>query len=557
MTKPEVASPSGEAAPRRPAGWAPYGVAVLFSAAGFLWLDQHGVALSRDSVHYLRVAVDLRFDGLFLPTEPAYPVGYPLLVAQWMRWEPFAIDAAGRVSWLAYAVLLVSGAALVRRVATPIPASLAVAVLATLPPVVGFHGYALSDAPFGALVQLHVLLAVLSFESRGRARTVWLAAAAAVLGMATLVRVIGYAPIVVFTGYVLALAWRGDRTPRAWARLGLAHSLCYLPAAGVGLAYQVIGRPVHGYRGGSSEPFGLNIDRALTALTDDLGIVLLVPAVLGAVWWWRRWRNGAAFDSAVFPVGYALFMCAVYGGAVVVAATVTKVSPVGSRFFAPYYGLFLLAVLGGAGLAPARIRGVASVGVSLALLWVVVANLEAAQTLHRHIVQRAEGTPLHFQQGFAASPATREIREFVGARARADTETSVSVLSPLPRRGHHDDGGRALLLTRATSASPVESARFARLGPRQMKLWLGDAADGGGLRYVGLDLDTEAELTAETTLMAVVRAMVEARRSSHWLVVPSHADPIVSVAAIEGVPLRIRERRQIGAYRFYHFVLEP
>ena len=48
-----------------------------------------------------------------------------------------------------------------------------------------------------------------------------------------------------------------------------------------------------------------------------------------------------------------------------------------------------------------------------------------------------------------------------------------------------------------------------------------------------------------------------AGRSSHWLVVPSHVDPIASVGGIHGAPMQIAERRQLGAYRLYRFVLEP
>jgi len=557
MAQAEAVVPADDPAQRPRRGWAPLAVAVLFSGLGFLWLDQHGVALSRDSVHYLRVAVDLRFDGFFLPAEPAYPLGYPLLVAQAMRWEPFAVDAAGRLAWVAYGTSLLCAAALARRVAGPWPAALAVAVLATLPPVVVFHGYALSGAPFGALILLHTLLVVRSAEARGRTRLAWLASAAGVLGVATVVRVIGYAPIVVFTVYVLALAWRGERNLREAAALGLAHSPCYLPAAGIALAYRVVGRPVHGYRGGSSEPFGLNVERALTALGEDLGWALLVPAALGAGLCLWRGRRGAGFDAAGFPVGYALAMTAVYLSAVVIAATLTKVSPVGSRFFAPYYGLVLLLVLAASGLAARRVRPAASVGVSLALLFVLVQNIDPIRSLHRGLTERAEGTTLHFQQGFSASATTAAVREFLGDKARGERETSLSVLSPLPRRGHHDDGGRSLLLSRAAISSPVESARFARLGPGEMKLWLGDAPDSGGLRYVGLALDTEAEVTAESTIRAVAGAMIGARRSSHWLVVPRHVDPLVSVGAVAGLPMEIAERREIGAYRFYRFILGP
>jgi len=51
--------------------------------------------------------------------------------------------------------------------------------------------------------------------------------------------------------------------------------------------------------------------------------------------------------------------------------------------------------------------------------------------------------------------------------------------------------------------------------------------------------------------------MIGARRSSHWLVVPRHVDPLVSVGAVAGLPMEIAERREIGAYRFYRFILGP
>ena len=90
-----------------------------------------------------------------------------------------------------------------------------------------------------------------------------------------------------------------------------------------------------------------------------------------------------------------------------------------------------------------------------------------------------------------------------------------------------------------------------------MKVWLADAPEAGGLRYVGLTLDTETEVTAQSTLQAVAGAMIRARRSSHWLVVPAHVDPLLSVRAIAGVPMGIAERRELGAYRAYRLTLEP
>jgi hypothetical protein len=131
------------------------------------------------------------------------------------------------------------------------------------------------------------------------------------------------------------------------------------------------------------------------------------------------------------------------------------------------------------------------------------------------------------------------------------------VLSPLPRGGHHVEGALSLLLVRAALASPVETAAFERVEPDRWRLRIGDAPARGGLLYVPLRLDTESVLTAERTLSAVVQTMVESRRSIHWLVVPAHADPLRAVGAIEGAPLRIDERRELGAYRAYRFGLSP
>lgn len=545
----------------RAGDWAPFAVAVAFAALAYLWLDQHGVALSRDSAHYLGVAVDLRFAGFELPAEPAYPIGYPLLVAQLMRFEPFAVDAARTLSWLSYGLLVVCAAALFRRVADPLPASLGVAVIATLPPIVAQQGYALSDAPFGALIQLHVLLIALHDGARGRARAGWLAAAAAALGLATIVRVIGYAGIVVFTGYVLWLAIGLRGRPRDLVGLLLPHSLCYLPPLAIALAYSVIGRPVHGYRGGSQEPFGLNVERAIEALALDLGLVLIVPALLGfGLFAWRVLRRDANAASelrptVVVPVGYAFAMLVVYLGAVVVAATLTKVSPVGSRFFAPYYGVFLIVVLGAVGLAPGRARRAVSLVVSLALVAVVLSSAREIEAGHQALSRVAAGRPLHFEQGFAASSSARPLRDFLGERGRGDESTSLSVLAPLPRRGHHKEGARSLLFVRDASASPVESARFERLGPGRWRLRLGDAPEDAGLLYLGLPLDSETELSIERTLAAVVQVMVVSSRTSHWLLVPAQVDAIQHVTAIEGVPLRVAESRELGAYRGYRFEL--
>jgi hypothetical protein len=527
-----------------------------------LWLDQHGVALSRDSALYLGVAVDLRFDGFALPAEPAYPLGYPLLLAQLMRFEPFAIDAARLVSWLSYVCTIACAAAIFRRVAPALPASLAVALLATMLPVVVQQNHALAGAPFAALIQLHALLVILHARATGRARIGWLAAAAAALGVATVVRVIGYAAIVVFSGYVSWLAFAARGRPRELLTMGLAHSLCYLPALAIALGYSVIGRPVHGYRGGSREPFGLNVERAIEAFGVDLGPALLLPALAGVVWLaWRATRargpDASGVDpGVVIPVVYALAMFVVYVCAIVVAATVTKVSPVGSRFFAPYYGLFLVVVLAAVGLAPSRVRGALALVLSVVLLAVGVSNARAIHALHGALSRAAEGPLLHVQQGFRASPATRTLRDFLGPLGRGDAVTSLSVLSPLPRRGHHAEGARSLLFARAAAASRVERARFDRLAAGPWRLRLGDAPEQGGLVYVALPLDSETELTAERTLTAVLQAMVESRRAAHWLIVPAHADPIRGVEAIAGAPLRIAERRELGAYRGYAFQLE-
>jgi len=534
--------------------WAPAAVAAIFSTFGFLWLDEHGVALSRDSTHYLGVAVDLHFDGFSLPGEPAYPVGYPLLVAQVMRLEPFAADAARWLSWISYVVLLSCGVASFRRVAGPVVSALAVALLATMPAIVVQHDYALAGAPFGALIQLHVLLTVMHARARGRARWGWLVAAALVLGVATVVRVIGYAAITVFSAFVLWQVILARHRLREVGALLAAHSFCYLPALSIAIGYSVIGRPVHGYRGGSHEPLGLNVERAIAALGNDLGAVLLVPVALAAAWLvWRVARESVEDEraTATFSVAYSLVQCGVYLTAIVVAATVTKVSPVGSRFFAPYYGVALIAVIGAVGLAPARLRGLASVLLSLILGASVVSNRAAIAAAHTSRAEAAQGAPLHFQHGFAASPNTRPLREFLGRLAGSDDVSSLSILSPLPRRGHHVEGARSLLFVRSAVASPVEAIRFRRLGPASWRVQLGAAREQGGLVYLGLDLDSEAEITPESTLAAALRAMVAGRRGSHWLLVPAHVDPLRRVGAIEGAPLRIEERRELGAYRAY------
>jgi hypothetical protein len=478
-----------------------------------------------------------------------------------MWFEPFGADAARLLSWLSYVLLVASAAALFRRVASPVPASLGVAVLASLPAIIVQHSHALSDAPFGALIQLHVLLVVRHARARGRSRVAWLVAAAAALGVASVVRVIGYAGIVVFTGYVLWLAVGVRRRPGELAALLLPHALCYLPALGIAIAYSVIGRPVHGYRGGSHEPFGLNLERAVEALSSDLGASLLVPALLGVgLLAWRVWRGDAEAASdlrpaVTWPVSYSTAMLVVYLGAILVAASLTKVSPVGSRFFAPYYGLFLVVVFGAIGLAPNSARRAISFVVSLALLGAGVSSARAIADGQRSLARAAEGRPLHFQKGFAASEGARQLRGFLGELGRGDAATSLSVLAPLPRRGHHVEGARSLLFVRAAVASTVESARFERLDADQWRLRLGDAPELGGLLYLALPLDSETEISAENTLTAVLHAMARSGRASHWLLVPAQVDSIRQIKAIEGAPLRIAERREIGAYRAYRFEL--
>jgi len=551
-----VTLPGSAVSPLRGREIAPFVLAAVFVMLAAVWLDRHGVGVSRDAAYYLGVAFELRFRGLGLSLEPAYPLGYPLLVAQAMRFEPFALDAARWVSLASYALTLFSAAALFRRVSGPLVASLAVGVLATMLPVVAAHGYALSDAPFGALVALHVFLVVRHAESRhAESRGVgWLAGAAAVAGLATVVRVIGYATICVFTCYVLWQLFTLCSRRSERLRLLAAHSLCYLPPAAIAVATAVSGQPVHGNRGGSTESLGLNIERALATFGADLGVALLAPILLaGVLFSARRWRatEGLAPPSPAFV--YSLSMVVLYVVAVVAAATLTKVSPVGSRFFAPYYGLALLLAVAPCAFVPERWRRGVAVGLAVALLSVLVPNVRQLLALDEALNRVARGSPFYFQQGFRSSPSRRALRDFVTERARGAQSASISTLSPLAKRGHHEDGGRALFFTRAAVAPDGEPVRFAWLDRSRFRIWLADAPEAGGLLYVRLGLDSDDEITAESTLEAVIEVMIAERRPSHWLLVPARVDPLVHIESVLGAPLRIAEKLELGAYRAYRF----
>ena len=82
---------------------------------------------------------------------------------------------------------------------------------------------------------------------------------------------------------------------------------------------------------------------------------------------------------------------------------------------------------------------------------------------------------------------------------------------------------------------------------------MADAPEAGGLLYVRLGLDSDDEITAESTLEAVIEVMIAESRPSHWLLVPARVDPLVHIESVLGAPLRIAEKLELGAYRAYRF----
>jgi len=551
--------------------WLPQATALGCAAAFLVWLRPYGLEVSRDGAHYLYLAFRMEHVA-FTIDGGGYPIGYPLLLWGAMQLFPLPLDAALAIDVVSlFATLSASAWLLSRATRQPALAALAVLALATLPPFLWIHTNALSEAPFAALVVLHVAFVVEHARS-GRVRDLILAASVA--GAAVLVRYIGYALVLTFSGYVLWQAWEARRELRRLAQIALAHALCWVPSAAIALAHAFAGRRVHGNRGASAEPLGLNIERAATSLWHDLGwavsfawAVTLVLALAS----WRTLRRARTTQAAapgaisVTTVGdwlrqqavlvYPLLLVIVYAAAIVVAATATRISPVGSRFFAPFHPLFIVVGSAGAGLARGRARRFASVAIAAAWLALIAHDLRQPFAW-RGFAPTAASDP-RTRAGmfaYAASPAARSLSAFVRERAREGA--SLSNLEPVRQGGQHPALARTLLFARASLPSAAGTARYAFLGDPGFGFGV-RFADGTGLDYRDLPIRAKDTLSAQALIDGVARVMEGADLHEHWLLVPIAFDPFARVAA----PLRARvlpaERRDIGPYRAYRFVRPP
>ncbi|MEZ4217637.1 MAG: hypothetical protein R3E88_14225 [Myxococcota bacterium] len=549
---------------------APAGVALALAVAGAFAIRELGLGVTRDGAHYLEVAFALAH-GVPTLGNAAYPIGYSALVALAMQAEPFAMDAAALVAQASFLATLLAAAGLLGCAAAPLGpragallASLGVAVVATCPPLVELVLHALSDAPFGALVALHAFALArhaLARASGERGADRWLAAAALALGLAVVVRVIGYAPLAVFTLYV-ALRARdelrasgGAARARALARLAGLHALAWAPVVAIGVGHAFSGSRVHGDRGGSTEPLRLNLERAAATFPHDLGwpLLALVVAALALLAAPRARRS-----DATAPARWAGAHFAAYVVAIVAAATWTKVSPVGSRFFAPYYALALAPVCALPALVPLaapRARRAAIALVACVLAGTAVWNARGlARMLAGVRAVESDALTYHDRLGFARSSGVPAVRALLREIAAAPQGVAMTVVAPLWNGGHHAALARTLLFRRVAVASPGEGARFARIDAEHFALAL---EGGGALRYVDLPVGPSASdaLGPETALGAAARVLARDGLASLWVLAPRAVDPLAHVREIAGAPLAIGARREAGAYRAHRIDL--
>lgn len=539
-------------------------VAFGFAAAGAAVVRTLGLGITRDGGQYLEVAFELASGSPTLGNA-AYPLGYSLLVAAAMQVEPFAMDAAALVAQASIFVLLLSAAGLLARASAPLGAapqallaSLGVAFLATLLPLAELELHALSDAPFGALVALHVYAVARSAEG-GRASGAWLALAAAVLGFAIVVRVIGYAPLAVFTLYVAGRALQAWRSERALlerllscARLAATHALAWFPFVAIALAHQLAGHRVHGDRGGSRESLSLNLERAAATFPSDLGwpLLALLAFALAAI----ALRRAPAV-RAPFAARHASAHFVVYVVAIVAAATWTKVSPVGSRFFAPYYALALAPLCALPVHVDGRARRGAIAVVAFGLAIGCAANLRQLAFAHAGIgALEADALTYHDRLGFERSRGVPEVRAFLREIAARDGGATMTMIAPLRNGGHHAALARTLLFRRAAFAEPGDDARFDRTDVEHFAL-RSEGPPPRELRYVDLPIGPDGNLAPESVLAAALEVMVRDRRSALWLLAPRAGDPLEHVRAIVGAPLAIAARREVGPYRAHELAL--
>lgn len=541
----------------------PFLVAALCAAYAGAWLVEHGLSISRDGAHYLQVAFDVHFDGMRLGN-PGYPIGYSALIALAMLGEPFPADAATWVAAFSFALVLFVCADLFYRSSRSIGvAALAVLALATLPAFWSSFLHALSEPAFCALVVLHAWLVARHAERRD-SHFGYFVAAAVVVGAAGVVRTIGYAVLLAFTLYTFWCAFERRREPREIAKLVAAHALSWLPVAFIALVRGLRGTKVHGSRTESSESLALNLERTASAFPADLGWFVLagVGLCIGLLVW-RSLRSplpssfGEEERAPRWIATYALLLVGVYVSAIIAAATLTRISPVGTRFYAPYYPLFVVLICCTPSLVPQVARRWTVLALCVGFVSLLIPDFRAVAALNREVagIEAAE-LVTHHQLGFDRNAATSELPSFLRELASRRELVNIGVLAPLPKGGQHPAMARALMF-RSAAVDSDGVAGFERRGSGHFVIRYSDLPSGGGLEYRDLPLLAWHDASGPTVHVALSREMGSPGRGEHWLVAPSFADPLHGLGSVPGSPLVVAESRELGAYRAHRFVWSP
>ncbi|MEE3332559.1 MAG: hypothetical protein VX246_16955 [Myxococcota bacterium] len=547
------------------ADWGPPGLAVVLAAAAALWLAPFGLALSPDGAHYTNVALRLAYDG-FAFVDPKYPVGYPLLLQLVMPFEPFPMDAAVWLSVLCFGVTLCGVGNLARRLTSQSAwAFAAVLACAFFIPIWNAHLLALSEAPFTSLLILHCVCVARHLElarNDSKAGLGWFALAAVCVGMSAVVRVMGYALIAAFSAYAFAWVLRGTHLARTRLKLLAAHSLSYLPALAIAIANAAAGSAVHGDRPPTraAETFTVNVERVIATLGTDLGAALVATIAASLVAFFvHLQRQGTARGStstaslrAASLYLYLLTIVAVYVPVLIAGASLTKISPINTRFLMPIYPLLILLALGVARFAPTPLIKIG--GFLSAVSFAHVVGLGLPELARRHaefVVVAEQPRTLHLATGYDRSPSSRAVRDFIGELASATPRTTLSALFPMPRGGQHARLARALLFRSSSVPETAAPVDFEIEGADSFVMALG--SNGSTLRYVDLAMTGQDARTPQTVLEAVLSVMVKYKRPEHWLLSASPGDPLQGTGELLSGPLVILEQRVVGGYNAYLF----
>ena len=545
--------------------WGPLGLVVALAAAAALWLAPFGLALSPDGAHYTNVALRLAYDGFAL-ADPKYPVGYPLLLQLVMPFEPFPMDAAVWLSVLCFGATLGAVGSLGRRISgQPAWAFAAVLACAFFIPVWNAHLLALSEAPFTSLLVLHCVCIARHLElarNDSRAGLGWFALAAVCVGMSAVVRVMGYALIAAFSAYAFAWILRGARLAATRGKLLAAHSLSYLPALGIAIANAAAGRAVHGERPPTqaAESFTVNVERAITTLGTDLGAALVatIAASLVAFFVHLQRKGTARGSTSTASLGaaslylYLLAVIAVYVPVLIAGASLTRISPIGTRFLMPIYPLLVLLALGVARFAPTPLLKIGGVLSAVSFLHIIGLGVPELARRHAEFVGvAAQSRALHLAPGYDQSPSSRAVRDFIGELTSATPRSSLSALFPMPRGGQHARLARALFFRSSSVTETAGTVDFEIEGANSFLLTVDSS--GSALRYVDLAMTGQDSRTPQTVLEAVLSVMAKYKRPEHWLLSAAPGDPLEGTGELLAGPLVILERRVIGGYNAYRF----